>query len=289
MKIAVVGMGLIGGSLCRAFKQYTSHKVLGTTRNHKTVEFALSMGAIDGELTDLNEPDLVFVALPPEATISYLTEHIADFRRGAIVADICGVKAPIVEAVDQLYYDHGLRYVGTHPMAGKETSGFANADVDLYQNASYILTPTELTDPAAVQTLKELALSIGFSRVEITDPKRHDTVISYTSQLAHVVSSAYIKSPTSALTLGFTAGSFQDMTRVAKLDPDMWTSLFHLNKGPLLREIDTLLRNLSVFRDALAGDRLDEIRDLLDQGRLLREEILFRQHQGGAGFADPAN
>ena len=287
MKIAVVGMGLIGGSLCRAFKRYTpQHTVLGYTRNHKTVEFALSIEAIDAELTDLSEPDVVFIALPPQPTLDYLLAHVNDFKKGTIVADICGVKKPIVEQVDRLYYDAGVHYVGTHPMAGKEVAGFANADFDLYKNASYIITPTELTDPEAQKTLEELARSIGFSRIQITDPQRHDTIISYTSQLAHVVSSAYIKSPTSALTLGFTAGSFQDMTRVARLDPDMWTALFTLNKGPLLREIETLIHNLSVFRDALKSEDLTEMRELLDLGRILREDVLLRQHQNGMTNAD---
>jgi prephenate dehydrogenase len=283
MTIAVVGMGLIGGSLCRAFKQYTPHRVLGHTRNQKTVAFALSVDAIDGPLTDFSEPDVVFVALPPEATIRFLREHVQDWKPGAIVADICGVKQPIIDAVDQLYHDQGVRYVGTHPMAGKEVSGFANSDVDLYKNASYILTPTALTDPEALETLKELAAAIGFSRIEITDPARHDTIIAYTSQLAHVVSSAYIKSPTADLTLGFTAGSFQDMTRVAKLDPDMWTSLFSLNRGPLLQEINTLLSHLTLFRDLLAAGDQEAIRDQLDIGRQKREEVLLRQHQQKTG------
>lgn len=283
MTIAVVGMGLIGGSLCRAFKQYTAHRVLGSTRNQQTVAFALSVNAIDAPLEDLSEPDVVFVALPPEATIEYLRTHVGDFKPGAIVADICGVKQPVIEAADQLYHDHGVRYVGTHPMAGKEVSGFANSDVDLYKNASFIITPTALTDPDAVELLTRLASAIGFSRIETTDPMRHDTIISYTSQLAHVVSSAYIKSPTAAISLGFTAGSFQDMTRVAKLDPDMWTTLFALNQGPLLQELDTLLGNLTTFRSALAGGDWDRVRALLDQGRRLREDVLFRQHQQHTG------
>ena len=283
MIIAVAGMGLIGGSLCRAIKRYTAHTVLGHTRNEKTVEFARSVGAIDGPLTDLRQPDLVFVALPPDVTISYLKNHVEDFRPGTIVADICGVKQPIIDAADQLYHDHGLRYVGTHPMAGKEVAGFANSDVDLYKNASYIITPTALTDPEAVEILSELAMSIGFTRIEKTDPLRHDTIIAYTSQLAHVVSSAYIKSPTSALTLGFTAGSFQDMTRVAKLDPDMWTALFDLNREPLLREIDTLIENLTAFRAALGDRDLPQVRALLDRGRQLRENVLLRQHQQHTG------
>ena len=283
MIIGVVGMGLIGGSLCRAFKHYTAHTVLGRTRNPKTVAFALSVDAIDGPLEDLSVPDVIFVALPPEATISFLRRHAQDFRPGAVVADICGVKQPIIDAAEELLYCHGVRYVGTHPMAGKEVAGFANSDVDLYKNASYIITPTARTDPGAVETLRELAAAIGFTRVEITDPARHDAIIAYTSQLAHVVSSAYIKSPTSAMTLGFTAGSFQDMTRVAKLDPDMWTSLFSLNRGPLLRELDTLISHLSRFRQALADGRLDEVRAQLEQGRVLREDVLLRQHQQHTG------
>ena len=283
MIIGVAGMGLIGGSLCRALKAYTPHRILGWTRNKKTVAFALSVGAIDGPMEDLSEPDVVFVALPPEATVDYLSSHAADFKPGAIVADICGVKQPIIDAADRLCRDHGVRYVGTHPMAGKEVAGFANSDVDLYKNASFIITPTPLTDMKAVETLRELAGAMGFSRVELTDPARHDAIISYTSQLAHVVSSAYIKSPTAALTLGFTAGSFQDMTRVAKLDPDMWTALFSLNRGPLLRELDTLIGNLTTFRQALGGGDLEQVRALLEQGRVLREEVLLRQHQQHVG------
>ena len=281
MNVAVVGMGLIGGSLCRALKQYTPHKVLGTTRNPKTVDFALSMGALDEEFTDLSSADVVFVALPPEPTLNYLTEHVAEFKKGAIVADICGVKEPIVSAVDQLYLRHGVRYVGTHPMAGKETAGFASSDADMYKNASYIITTTKLTDKDAVETLSALAHAIGFTRIEITDPHRHDVIIAYTSQLAHVVSSAYIKSPTSGMTLGFTAGSFQDMTRVAKLDPDMWTALFQMNHRPLVEELDTLIHNLTVFRTALAEEDTTKMRYLLDQGRMLREEVLRRQLQTG--------
>lgn len=283
MTIAVVGMGLIGGSLCRALKQYTPHQVLGTTRNPKTVEFAISMGAIDGAFTDFTEADIVFVALPPQPTLDFLLSHADDFRPGAIVADICGVKEPIVDAVDRLYYDKGVHYIGTHPMAGKEVSGFASSDADMYQNASYIITKTALTDEEAMETLSQVAQQIGFSRIQITDPHRHDTIISYTSQLAHVVSSAYIKSPTAAQTLGFTAGSFQDMTRVAKLDPDMWTSLFSLNRTPLLRELDTLIGHLTTFRAALDGGDLETVRSLLEQGRALREAVLLRQHQQNIG------
>ncbi len=278
MIIGVYGMGLIGGSFCRAIKKYTTHTVLAATRNPKTAPFARSIGAIDDELTELGAVDLCIVALPPENTVQWLQEHVGDFRRGTIVMDICGVKQYILDAVDQLYADAGVRFVGGHPMAGKEVAGFANSTAELYQNASFILTPTALTDPAALETVQELLTAIGFGRIVRTSAAQHDANIAYTSQLAHVVSSAYIKSPTLEKELGFSAGSFQDMTRVAKLDPTVWTSLFLQNREPLLFEIDTLINNLQVFRDKLAASDADAMWQLLDQGRQLREATILRQH-----------
>lgn len=278
MKIGVIGMGLIGGSLCRAIKMYSEHAVLGTTRNHATVEFALSAGAIDAELINLAEVDLCIVALPPEATMQTLRQRVHEFRPGAIVMDICGVKRPIVECADRLYRDAGVHFVGCHPMAGKESAGFSNSDADLYKDASLIVTPTQLTDPAALETVKRLMLEIGFGRVVVATPLEHDQNIAYTSQLAHVVSSAYIKSPTCSSAAGFSAGSFQDMTRVAKLDPEMWATLFLCNKAPLLFEINTLIENLSHFRDSLSAEDREELVRQLQCGRKLREQVLLRQH-----------
>jgi prephenate dehydrogenase len=249
------------------------------TRNPATVQFALSAGAIDEGLTNLGDMDLTIVALPPEATADFLTKHVGDFQKGAIVTDVCGVKQYIIDTADQLYFDAGVHFIGGHPMAGKETAGFANSDADLYKGASFIVTPTALTSQTALETVKDLMLSIGFSRIATATPAEHDANIAYTSQLAHVVSSAYIKSPTLAKELGFSAGSFQDMTRVAKLDPDMWTSLFRLNREPLLFEINTLISNLTKFRDRLAADDVDAIHDSLNLGRVLRENVLLRQHK----------
>lgn len=287
MNIGVVGMGLIGGSLCRAIKTYTKNTVLGTTRNPATVKFACSVGAIDRPLTDFEELDLCIVALPPEATVEFLESHVGAFRKGTIVMDICGVKQMILDHVDRLYYDAGVRFVGTHPMAGKEVAGFANSDAELYRGASMILTPTELTDPQALQTVAQLVRQIGFARVVEATPEEHDTNIAYTSQLAHVVSSAYVKSPTCERVLGFSAGSFQDMTRVAKLDPEMWTTLFLCNREPLLQEIDTLMDNLAHFRAALSAENREEMVSQLQRGRELREQVLLRQH--GAASAEPAH
>lgn len=279
MKIGIVGLGLIGGSLCRALKQYSSHIVLGSTRNPATVEFATSIGAIDGPLTDFSQLDLCIPALPPEATVEFLQKHVGDFKPGCIVLDICGVKQMIVDCADRLYRDAGLRFVGGHPMAGREVAGFASSDADLYQGASFILTPTELTDRDALETVRDLLYEIGFGRVVESTPAEHDRNIAYTSQLAHVVSSAYVKSPTIEKVLGFSAGSFQDMTRVAKLDPEMWTTLFLCNREPLLAEIDTLVENLNQFRESLCEKDREAMLEQLDRGKKLREQVLLRQHQ----------
>jgi len=279
MKIGIIGMGLIGGSLCRALKAYTRHTVLGTTRRGETVRFAQSVGAIDAPLDDLGAVDVCVVALPLTPTLECLRRHVGDFRPGAIVLDICGIKTPVVDCADRLYYEAGVHYVGTHPMAGKELAGFANSDADLYKGASLILTPTALTHRPALEAVRALAAEVGFGRVVEATPAEHDARIAYTSQLAHVVSSAYVKSPTCETVLGFSAGSFQDMTRVAKLDPEMWTELFLGNRGPLLHEIDVLMENLARFRAALDEKNREALLEQLRRGRALREAVLQRQHE----------
>lgn len=277
MKIGIIGLGLIGGSFCRAFKAYTEHTVFGMTRNPATVAFAQSVGAIDGPVETLSELDVCIVALPPEVTVEFLEKKVSSFRKGAIVLDICGVKQPVVACADRLYHDAGIRFVGCHPMAGRENAGFANSDANLYRGASFIMTPTALTDPGALDTVRALMGEIGFTRVVEAAPEEHDAIIAYTSQLAHVVSSAYIQSPTSEKILGFSAGSFQDMTRVAKLDPEMWATLFLCNREPLLEEIDTLVDNLTRFRTLLTQKNRAGMIESLARGRALREEVLRRQ------------
>ena len=277
MQIGVVGLGLMGGSFCRALKAYTDHTVLGKTRNPATVAFAESVNAIDGPVDRLDALDLCLTALPPEETVRFLTENVNRFRKKTVVIDICGVKQMITDRVDRLYYDAGVHFLGCHPMAGRENAGFANSDANLYRGASFIMTPTELTHPSAPPLVAELMREIGFARIVEAAPAEHDRIIAYTSQLAHVVSSAYMKSPTGSEVSGFSAGSFQDMTRVAKLDPELWTTLFLYNRQPLLREIDTLIDNLTRFRELLTNSDKKGMIDSLDEGRRLREEVLRRQ------------
>ena len=271
MQIGVVGLGLIGGSLARAVKKYTGHTVCGVDRDKSVLAAAYAAGAIDCD-TDVSGCALVFVCLYPRDCVSYMLH--TDFKKGAVVADISGVKRFIAQEVAVPLLERGVRYVGTHPMAGKETNGFVSSDADLFRGASFIITEDETTDADAVRLLTVLAEELGFARVTKCSAKKHDEVIAYTSQLAHVVSNAYVKSEASQSFSGFSAGSFIDLTRVANLDPAMWAELFVLNADELAKEIDELQRNIAALRGAIVSGNEEALRGLLKDGSDKKKRLL---------------
>lgn len=277
MTIAVVGLGLIGGSLCKAIKARTPHTCLGLDTDTDTIRQALKDGAIDRAIdTDgLSGADLTIVALHPKQTIAFLQTHARAFRPGSLVMDVCGVKRAIIDAVSAPLRQAGVLFLGAHPMAGREFSGFSHAREDLFQNASLILTPDDSIPEETLQAIRILAAALGFSRVVKTTPDEHDRIIAFTSQLAHVVSSAYIKSPSQQKQRGFSAGSYQDLTRVAYLNEDMWTDLFLMNRGPLLFELDNILAHLTEYRDALLDDDHPRLHALLRDGRIQKEKSML--------------
>lgn len=281
MKIAIVGLGLIGASFCKAFKEKTEHTVLGLDNDPAVLEKAAKMGIIDRVLepSGLAEMDLTIVALYPEQAIAFLLEHVGEFRRGSTVIDVCGVKAKVVNAVDSVFHRSGVHYVGTHPMAGREFSGIDYSSAGLYDGASFILTPTSRSNPDSVEQLAGLAMTIGFGQVVSSSPEEHDRVIAYTSQLAHIVSNAYVKSPSLKSESGFSAGSFRDLTRVAKCNPAMWTSLFLDNREALLAEVDILVEHLNEYRSAIAEQDSARLFRLLEQGSALKEWSLANDGQ----------
>lgn len=269
MEIAIIGLGLIGGSIARAAQKYTPHTVLGLDTDEQVLYKARLLDAIDAELTPerLEICDWVIVATRPGAALTYLMQNAAHIRKGAIVQDVCGVKAALCAPLWQLAEEHGFTFVGGHPMAGREVGGFDHSSADLFRDASMILTPQRGADIALLETLKKFWCALGFSGVTVTTPENHDRVIAYTSQLAHLVSSAYVKSPTALDHIGFSAGSYKDLTRVAQLDPAMWTELFLLNREPLLAEMDGLLERLTAYRSALETQDSDRLQALLSDGR----------------------
>lgn len=273
--ICVVGLGLIGGSLAKTIKLHTEAEVIGCDRNPQTIMQAQLMDAIDKEYQpgDLARCDLVLVALYPEAIVSWIKEHADEFKPGALVIDCGGVKQAICEQLNPLARARGWHFIGGHPMAGRERSGFKYARDDLFDNASMILTPQGDEDLEVLQKARDFFMDLGFRRVQFTTPKTHDEMIAYTSQLAHVVSSAYVKCPRAGQHKGFSAGSFADMTRVARLAEDMWTELFFDNRDALLPEVEGLVERLTEYRDALRDNDRERMRDLLREGREIKESL----------------
>lgn len=275
MTVGIVGLGLIGGSLARSIKVHTDFEVLGMDINSQTMLQANLLGAIDGTLTEDNlaRCDVVLVALYPAAIVTWITEHQDAFRPGAWVIDCGGVKEAVCTPLNALAQGKPWHYCGGHPMAGREFSGFRYAKDDLFDRASMILTPPRDAGPEVLTWLKDFFLTIGFRRVQFTTPREHDEMIAYTSQLAHVVSSAYVKCPLAQKHRGFSAGSFADMTRVAKLNEDMWTELFFDNRDALLPEINGLIDRLVAYRDALAAEDHQAMKQLLREGREIKEAL----------------
>ena len=277
--VGIVGLGLIGGSLAKGLRARAGCRVLGLDIDPQVMEAAQADGGIDGPLEDYSQLDLLIAALFPEATVAHIRQVVAKLRPGAVVMDICGVKKSVADGVAQLCKSHGVEFLGAHPMAGKACWGYQNADGNLFEGASMILTPV-FTDDWVVQMVQGLCQQLGFARVVFTDPQSHDKMIGYTSQLAHILSSAYIKNPLCMNYKGYTGGSFQDLTRVARLNPVMWSELFLLNRQNLLEDLDLLIQSLSEYRRAIADGDGAQLEALLADGTRIKEELMRTQPEG---------
>ena len=217
--------------------------------------------------------DLILVALYPNDTIGFVTKHAEKFKKDSIVTDTCGVKRSVCAALNEVADKNGFVFIGGHPMAGIERFGFSNATDNLFSGASMILTPPEHLPEDQTKVLEALFLELGFGGVCVTTPEIHDKTIAYTSQLAHVLSSAYVKIKEATTHRGFSAGSFQDMTRVARLNEAMWTELFLENSDFLSEKIDELAGYLSAFSKAIRQSDREGLKALLLEGRLRKERI----------------
>lgn len=274
MTVGIVGLGLIGGSFAKAYAE-AGHTVLAADTDRSTLDYAKICGTVSGALTEENIStcDLVLIAIFPEAAIAYLRKMAPYIGPHTVVIDCCGTKRVVCAAAFPLAKQHGFTFLGGHPMAGNHHSGFKYARANLYHNAPMVIVPADFDDIALLDRVKQLLAPAQFGRISVTTADKHDEMIAFTSQLAHVVSNAYIKSPTAGTHKGFSAGSYKDLTRVAWLNPDMWAELFLENKDYLMDELDGLIAALQQYREAMAGDDLPRLVQLLDDGRRRKEEV----------------
>lgn len=269
MNIGIVGVGLIGGSFAMAVRKYRPEdKLFLCEKDPETIAKARLLMLEDGALDSKTLPtlDLLLISLYPAAAEAWLEENAAAIAKKTVVVDCAGIKRGICEVGNRLAEKYGFIFVGGHPMAGREVWGISAASPVLYAGASMILTPAPTVGIETLVMLKSWFLSLGFGRLTIKTPEEHDRIIAYTSQLAHILSSAYIESPTAEEHRGLSAGSFRDMTRVAAINADMWSDIFLENKDNLLAEMDTLIENLSLYRNAIAACDRETVRQKLEEG-----------------------
>lgn len=273
MKVGIAGLGLIGGSMARAVRRAGECSVFGADISPEVLALAGEAGAIDGLLTSETMPlcDILLVALYPGAAVEFVRKNAGAFRKGSLVIDLCGVKGSVVPECFELAKRHGFRFIGGHPMAGRELSGFAASQETLFDGASMILVPPEGMDEATVSRAAEFFASLGFGRITVSTAERHDRVVAYTSQLAHVLSNAYVQSDASAMHAGFSAGSFKDLTRVARLKVDMWSELFLENREALADELRGLIERLEGFERAISGGDREALEAMLERGVAMKE------------------
>lgn len=271
--IGVAGLGLIGGSMAKTIREKYPCKLLGYDKRNEVNDYLDESGFLDGVLGEDNigECDLIIVALYPGVTVDYVKSMLPYIQKGSIVTDCCGIKKAVCDSLSKECASYGVRFVGAHPMAGIEKSGYDYSFAGLFDNASMILCRDEYTDENAIGELSEFYLKLGFGQIKESNPVEHDRVIAYTSQLAHVVSGAYIKGSTCDTRYGFSAGSFKDMTRVAFLNETMWTELFLENGESLSKEIAELILHLDEFKEAIDNNDRDKLFNLLKEGRLAKE------------------
>ena len=274
MIIGIVGLGLIGGSFAQIIKNNNNNTVYASEINRSSYLAAKMTGACDSELNAKTLPlcDFVLICTYPSSIVNYVIENSNLFKKDAIIVDCCGVKKKICNKLYSISKDKGFHYIGGHPMAGTQQWGFSHSRASLFANASMILTPDENTNIATLEKAKLFFKECGFGSVIFCTPDEHDKMIAFTSQLPHIISNAYVKSPSAIKHKGFSAGSYKDLSRVAKLNSPLWTELFNDNREYLIDELDIFIENITQYRDALRTNDLAKLTSLLDEGSQMKSQ-----------------
>lgn len=274
MKVGILGLGLIGGSLARAYAM-EGHTVYAIQRNQSMLSFAMLAGAVHGKLNEQTIPecDLLLLSIYPDGSASWLEKNAHLVSKDTLVIDCCGIKREVCARCFPLAEKHGFTFVGGHPMAGSQFSGFKYSRANLFKGAPMVLVPPVFDDMQLLDRVKEALKPCGFGFFSVTTAEAHDKMIAFTSQMPHILSNAFIKSPTALNHKGFSAGSYRDLTRVAWLNPQMWAELFLENKDNVLFELDFYIDSLKAYRDAIATDDMEELVALLEEGKKRKEEV----------------
>jgi len=274
MNVGIVGIGLIGGSLAKVYKS-KGHTVYGFDKDDSIREYAQLSGVVDGELNEktIKDCDAIFIAINPHDTVAYLKNVAPTISKDTIVFDCCGIKRYICEQCFPLAKKYGFTFVGGHPMAGSHKMGFANSSAELFIDAPMVLVPPFYDNPVLIGRIDEILKPVGFGHFAVTTAEKHDEIIAFSSQMAHVISNAFIKSPTAHEHKGFSAGSYLDLTRVARLDADMWAKLCMENSDFLIKEIDAFINAMTSYRNALASKDEVELKKLFEEGSRLKKEL----------------
>ena len=274
MRVGILGLGLIGGSLARAYA-LDGHTVLACEKDESILSFAMLAGAVHGELDESTIPscDLILLAIYPGGSASWLEQHAHLVSPTTLVLDCCGIKQEICQRCFPLAQKYGFTFVGGHPMAGSQFSGFKYSRGNLFSGQPMVLVPPVFDNIQLLHRVKEMLKPCDFGSFSVTTAEEHDKMIAFTSQMPHIVSNAYIKSPTAQNHKGFSAGSYRDLTRVAWLNPQMWAELFMENKENVLQELDFYIQSLTAYRDAIAFDDMPHLISLLEEGKKRKEEV----------------
>ncbi len=274
MKVGILGLGLIGGSLARAYA-LEGHTVYAIQRNESMLSFAMLAGAVHGKLNEetIPECDLILLAIYPGGSAAWLEKNAHLVSRDALVIDCCGIKEEVCRRCFPLAKQYGFTFVGGHPMAGSQFSGFKYSRADLFEGQPMVLVPPVFDDIQLLDRVKEALKPCNFGLFSVTTAAEHDKMITFTSQMPHILSNAFIKSPTALNHKGFSAGSYKDLTRVAWLNAPMWAELFMENKKNVLFELDQYIENLTAYRKAIADDDTETLTFLLEEGKKRKEEV----------------
>ena len=274
MNVGILGLGLIGGSLARAYA-LEGHTVYAIQRNEAMLSFAMLAGAVHGKLNEETIPkcDLILLAIYPDGSASWLEKNAHLISKDALVLDCCGVKQEICTRCFPVAERYGFTFVGGHPMAGSQFSGFKYSRADLFSGAPMVLVPPVFDDIALLQRVKDALKPCHFGFFSVTTAEEHDRMIAFTSQMPHILSNAFIKSPTALKHKGFSAGSYKDLTRVAWLNPQMWAELFLENRDNVLFELDYYIESLRQYQQAIRDKDVDKLVELLDEGKKRKEEV----------------